>query len=250
MLQSIYDSGMADLIYRNYWILTIPTALGISLFLGWKYGVNAKKTIPVVVIVFLAESAITSLLFQIPLYMRGSGVSSVVRAFVYLPLIALLCAKLFKVPWRTVCDTIAPGICAAQGVGSSACIFTGCCHGYPLAYGIYNPVYEMKLFPVQLCETGTSLLIAFYLIILAKEKNYTSDGKSYPLMLMLFGTARFMWEFFRNNTKVLWGCSDVALHSLFMIFVGAAAYMYLKKKTTSERLVQKGSGYHEKQIVQ
>jgi len=249
MLQSLYDSGTAELIYANYWIITVPTILGLSIFLGHKYGVKAQKLIPTVAVVFLAESAITSLLFQIPLYVRGGGVSSVVRTFIYLPLVALLCAKVFKVQWGTLCDIIAPGLCAAQGVGSSACIFTGCCHGYPFAYGIYNPVYKMRLFPVQLCETGTSLLIAFYLIVLAREKNYMSDGKSYPLMLMMFGTVRFMWEFFRNNTKVLWGCSDVALHSLFMIFVGAAAYMYLKRQnktqSSSVGFEHKGSGYHE-----
>lgn len=249
MLQSLYDSGAAELIYDNYWILTVPTILGISLFLGRKYGIKAKMLIPTVAIVFLAELVITSLLFQIPIYVRGSGVSSVVRAFIYLPFVALLCAKAFKIQWGSLCDIIAPCICAAQGVGSSACIFTGCCHGYPFAYGIYNPVYKMRLFPVQLCETGTSLLIAIYLIVLAMEKNYNSDGKSYPLMLMLFGMSRFMWEFFRDNTKVLWECSDVALHSLFMIFVGAAAYMYLdrqnKTRNSSIGFGHKGSGYHE-----
>lgn len=234
MLQSLYYSGMADLIYGYYWILTGPIFLGISLFLGHKYGIKIIKIIPIVAIVFGVESMITSLLFQIPLHVRGGGVLSVVRAFIYLPLVALLCAKLFKIRWGTLCDTIAPGICAAQGVGSSACIFTGCCHGYPFAYGIYNPAYGMRLFPVQLCEMGTSLLIAVYLIVLAKEKNYVSDGKSFPLMLMMFGTARFMWEFFRNNTKILWGCSDVALHSLFMVIVGAAAYMYLKKQSETK----------------
>lgn len=242
MLQSFYDSGIADLIYGNYWIITVPTIMGISLFLGRKYGIKAKKIIPTVMIVLLGESIITWLLFQIPLYVRGEGVSSVVRTFVYLPLVAFLCARLFNIRWETLCDIIAPGICAAQGMGSSACIFTGCCHGYPFTYGIYNPVYEMRVFPVQLCETGTSLLIASYLIVLAKEKGYISDGKSYPLMMMLFGTARFVWEFFRNNTKVLWGCSDVAFHSLFMIFIGAMVYVYLKKQDkvdiiTSERLV-------------
>lgn len=230
MLQSLYDSGAANLIYSNYWILTGATLLAISLFLGHKYGIKTIKVISTVVIVFGAQSAITSLLFQIPLHIRGGGVSSVVRAFVYMPLVALLCAKVFKVKWGTLCDILAPSICAAQGVGSSACIFTGCCHGYPFAYGIYNPAYEMRLFPVQLCETGTSLLIAFYLIVLTKEKNYVPDGKSFPLMLILFGIARFMWEFFRNNTKVLWGCSDVALHALFMAIVGTVVYVYLIKR--------------------
>ena len=230
MLQSLYDSGAADLIYGNYWILTVPTLLSISLFLGRKYGIGAKKIIPIVAIVFFSQSALTSLLYQIPLHTRGGGVSSVVRAFVYLPLVLLLCSKLFKIKWGTVCDIIAPGICAAQGVGSSACIFTGCCHGYPFAYGIYNPAYGIRLFPVQLCETGTSLLIAFYLIMRARESNYATNGKSFPIMLMLFGTARFMWELFRNNTKILWGCSDVGLHALFMVLVGAVAFIFLSLK--------------------
>ena len=236
MLKSIYDSGMADWIYSNYWILTAPTFLGISLFLGKKYDISVKKLIPIAVIVFLAESGLTSLLYQVPVYVRGSGVSSVVRAFVYLPLVMLVCAKLFKISWADLCDVIAPGICAAQGVGSSACVFTGCCHGYPSAFGIYNPVYEMKLFPVQLCETGTSLLIAVYLIMLAKEKNYKTDGKTYPLMMIMFGIVRFMWEFFRNNTKVLWGCSDVAFHGLFMSMVGVFVYSYIARKRRNKKL--------------
>ena len=230
MLQSLYDSGAADLIYGNYWIFTVPTLLSVSLLLGRKYGVGIKKLIPIVAIVYFSQSALTSLLYQIPLYTRGGGVSSVVRAFVYLPLVLLLCAIIFRVKWGTVCDIIAPGICAAQGVGSSACIFTGCCHGYPFAHGIYNPAYGIRLFPVQLCETGTSLLIAFYLIVWARESNYATNGKSFPIMLMLFGTARFMWEFFRNNTKILWGCSDVGLHALFMVLVGAVAFICLSLK--------------------
>lgn len=234
MLRYLYNSGAADLIYSNFWVLTAPTLLGISLFLGRKYGISAKKIIPITAIVFLAQSALTSLLYQVPLHVRGGGISSVVRAFVYLPLVLLLCSKLFKVKWGTLCDIMAPGICAAQGVGSSACIFTGCCHGYPFTYGIYNPVYEMKLFPVQLCETGTSLLIALYLIMRAKERHYESDGRTFPLMLILFGTARFMWEFFRNNTKVLWKCSDVGLHALFMVIVGAAVLIFMMLKSKSQ----------------
>lgn len=245
MLQFLYDSGAADLIYGNYWVFTAPTLLSITLFLGRKYGIGAKKLIPITAIVFWAQSALTSLLFQVPLHVRGGGVSSVVRAFVYLPLVLLLCSKLFKVKWGALCDIIAPGICAAQGIGSSACIFTGCCHGYPFAYGIYNPVYEMRLFPVQLCETGTSLLIALYLILRTKEHHYETDGRSFPLMLMLFGIARFMWEFFRNNTKVLWKCSDVGLHALFMVIVGAAVYVYMilksKTQTIPSQKILKGS---------
>lgn len=232
MLQSLYDSGAADLIYYVVWVLAVLLWTCISLYCGRKYGEGVKKLLPVAAIVLVAQLAITWLLYQMTLYVRGSGVLSVVRSLVYLPLVLLLCSKLFKIKWGTLCDIVAPGICAAQGVGSAACIFTGCCHGYPFVYGIYNPVYEMRMFPVQLCEMGTSLLIAFYLIVRAKESNYTTDGKSFPFMLMLFGTARFMWEFFRNNTKILWRCSDVGLHALFMVLVGAVAFicLYFKDK--------------------
>ena len=67
-----------------------------------------------------------------------------------------------------------------------------------------------------------------------KKKNYRSDGLAYPLMLMLFGYSRFLLEFLRDNHKVVFGVSTLALHALFMALVGTAAYVTIQEKLTKK----------------
>ena len=47
---------------------------------------------------------------------------------------------------------------------------------------------------------------------------------------MLFGYSRFLLEFLRDNRKVMFGVSTLAIHALFMALVGTAVYVTIKEK--------------------
>ena len=158
------------------------------------------------------------------------GGNNIVRGFIYIPLIAFPVAKILKISWLKMCDFIAPCVCLTHGISHIGCIFVGCCEGYPSGFGLYNYRYGDPLFPVQLFESLTALVIFVALVYWNKKSNYNTHGKSFPIMLILFGSTRFMWEFARNNEKILLGCSSLAFHALFMVIVGGIVFYYLFQK--------------------
>ena len=54
-------------------------------------------------------------------------------------------------------------------------------------------------------------------------------------MLILFGSTRFILEFFRDNNKVFLGLSDLALHALFMTIVGISVYTAIIAKENEKK---------------
>jgi len=55
-------------------------------------------------------------------------------------------------------------------------------------------------------------------------------------MLIMFGVTRFILEFFRDNEKILLGCSSLSFHALFMALVGGVAMIviFAKKRKNSK----------------
>ena len=68
----------------------------------------------------------------------------------------------------------------------------------------------------------------------AKKRNYVPDGLEYPVMLVLFGSTRFLFEFLRDNEKMFWGISNLAIHALFMFVVGIIWIIVAKKKSETK----------------
>ncbi|MBO4698723.1 prolipoprotein diacylglyceryl transferase [bacterium] len=155
-----------------------------------------------------------------------------VRAVVFIPAaIYLLCLSVDMSFTKTM-DFLAPCAALHHGIAHVFCIFNGCCHGYPSTFGIWNNRQQDYLFPVQLFESATSLLIFWYMIRYAKKKNYKVHGISYAQYLFLFGLTRTFWEFFRNNTRIRWQISVFQYYS-FAAFVFGVIWLgvtfYLKK---------------------
>ena len=89
--------------------------------------------------------------------------------------------------------------------------------------------FNTYLYPIQIVEAIVAFIIAIIIIKRNKKREYIPDGKSYPLMLILFGATRFILEFFRNNKKIVLGLSAFSFHSLFMMIVGIIVYLYIAK---------------------
>ena len=96
---------------------------------------------------------------------------------------------------RDTLDSITPGLIILSVCGKIGCHFAGCCYGIECSWGIELP-YGSRLFPVQLCEAATLLLIliANYYI---KQSKFFRRGMATPLVAAMYLFARFCWEFLR-----------------------------------------------------
>lgn len=231
MIQYFYEIGISSLIYRLFFFLGYVGVLLIDLYMGKKHNIPVWKVIVFTLTVYIGGFALMYLLAWAETGFKSFGANNIVRIFVYMPLIAIVVCKIMKLDVKVMCDCIAPCICINHGIAHLGCIFAGCCHGYPCSFGYYNPMLGVTTFPIQLIEALFALLIVVVLLIIAKKDNYRGRGWLYPLMLVLYGSTRFAFEFLRDNTKILFGCSALSFHALFMAIVGAVWLIIIKKRS-------------------
>lgn len=234
IIRTIAENGQGKLFYDIFFALGFVSVFIFCFVLGKKYKIATKKIVFMVLTVYPISVVWMFIMPWMESGFRHFGANNIVRVFVYIPLIAYPVAKRLKIEWSRMCDLLAIGPVAVHGISHFGCIFFGCCYGYPSSWGIYNPVKEQILFPSQPFEALTAVLIIIILLVRAKKKNYVSDGLAYPIMLILFGSTRFIWEFFRDNEKLWLGCSSFSFHALFMMIAGIIAYVIIKRKQLSK----------------
>lgn len=228
LMQSIYISGWGKTISDGILLANFVVQFLFLLKHRHKYGITVKQVLGIELIVYPA-SLLT--MYMLAWFENGSwGGFNIVRVFVYVPLYALLTQKLIKVPFGKYVDFLAPSIMLNKVVGHIACPFTGCCHGYPCSWGIWNPETGTNLFPNQWLECVVSLGILLFLLRYAKKQQYRGTGMVYANMLCMYGLARFLMEYLRDNVKLIMGISNLAFHALFMAVVGTIWYFVLVEK--------------------
>lgn len=228
LIELIFNAGLSSVFYFGFHILGYLAVLFFNIWYGKKYNIKPWKAVVTTIIVYAITYVWIYIQFWIESGFKNFGGNNIVRGFIYIPLIALPVARALKISWKRMCDFIAPCVCVSHGISHIGCIFEGCCKGFPSSWGIYNPWDKITLFPIQLFESITALLIVVVIVCQAKRKNFVSDGKSFPVMLIAFGGTRFLFEFARNNEKILLGCSSLAFHALFMVLIGVAVLLYIK----------------------
>lgn len=230
LIRLIFDADLSNTFYDMFFMLGfVSVTLGLLLYGNqmdislWKIAVIVCTVYPIVVLwmftMFWMESGFTSW-----------GGNNIVRIFVYVPLVGWPVAKLLKLNIKKAMALLSFGPLLVHGISHFGCVFAGCCQGYPTSVGIYNPIYDDIRFPIQPIEALTAVAIVVFLLLRAKKKHYEPDGYEYPLMLILFGSTRFVFEFFRDNDKIFWGISNLAIHALFMFVVGLIWIIYYDKK--------------------
>ena len=221
---------------NTYYLFHVIGFIATVLYLIWvlpKYGVKLLNGLEVVACTYLTSYALMLVLFWI---ITGEfGGQNVIRVFLFVPLILLLYAKTFDVDYKKSLDFAAPVLCIAQTFGKIGCTISGCCESFwEVPWGVYNPDTETRLFPVQICEGVTALVIAIAVIIIASRKNFKCGGRTMAWMWVMFGPTRVIWEFFRANEKLFWGLSELALWSIALTVAGVIWLVLNKKKGEKE----------------
>ena len=221
MPETIWLFGRSVSIYYLWWFIAIAIALllGVSLAKDFNYSPYSAFTYTVVALLFdYLLIWITSKIF---------GGFNLVRSVSVLPLAYLLEAKVFGKPFRELTDFLSPLGVTCFGITHFGCMFPGCCHGYPSPWGIYSNVAETVCFPVQPIEAVVSLGIGGLMYYMVKQKK--QKGLLVFWMMTLFGSTRFILEFFRDNEKVFLNISELALHALLTFIVGVVMLVVLKR---------------------
>lgn len=219
-------------LYNLFLGLGVAALLLFLAFISKKYGMPRWKAFVAGVLLYAVGYVLMKVLYWVSTGFKSFGAGSSVRIYVWIPLFIWLFSKPLKYRWQDMCDMIGPGFIVSMFVMRFGCIFAGCCHGYPTDswIGIYNAVVNGYVFPVQIFEILTLLLIAVVLISRMIRQRYQTKGELYPLMLILYGSTRFFWEFFRDNRKILLQISGMAFHALFACLVGIAWYLSVRER--------------------
>ena len=234
-----YDMGYTRTIYLGSHLIAFFLQLLFLILYRKRYGFTAKRAALVYLVtnsfVFLSIYVIT----WIELGFKGWGATHFIRIVMWMPLLMLPFAKLFKIEPGRFFDFFAPSYAVSFPLGHIGCAFAGCCYGFPCDWGIYNPVFHKLLFPVQFVECIFSLLIWLYLLYYARRHNYESKGKVLALFILLTGLGRVITEFLRDSERLFLDISDRAVWAflafvsgLFMFFLISRREKNLKAKET------------------
>ena len=234
LIRLVADKGLTGTVYDTFFALGFVSVYMFVVLYGRKMGISVWKSTVTVLIVYPVVVFWMFIMFWIESGFKTWGGNNIVRVFVYVPVVSYPVAKLLKISWKDINSPLALGPVSVHAVSHFGCMFSGCCMGYPSTWGLYNITTEDIRFPSQPIEAILAWIIIFYLLARGKKRNYVADGREYPIMLVLFGSTRFLCEFLRDNEKLWLGCSGLAFHALFMFVVGLIALIVINKREKNE----------------
>lgn len=236
MIKNIYEAGLSQHFYYAFFCIGIIAAYVFLVWYGRKIALKAFKVIiavalgsvGVLCIMGLSQKALIPLEHKIPI--MNSYLNNMGRAFIFVPLVAIIVSVVLKISWAKVCNLYSFTQTIIWGFASLGCLFADCCKGYPCEWGIYNAITEIRLFPTQIINSVALLSVAVLIYLRCKKRAYVPDGKEYPLMLIFVGAIRFFTEFLMDNSKIVLGLSSLSFDALIMCAVGIALYVLIGKK--------------------
>ena len=229
LIHAVVDAGKGELFYNIFFALGFVVVIIYTLLNCKNYKISRGKGLLFSFCVYTVTVLWMFFLYWMESGFKNWGGNNIVRIFIWIPVVAYPFCKWMKIDWVSACEFLAPCAAMVQGISHYGCIFRGCCCGYPFEHGIWNPALNINTFPTQPIEACVAVAVVIYVLIRQRKLNYAPDGLTYPIMLMLFGYSRFFLEFLRDNDKIIFGISNLAIHALIMGLVGTAVYFTVKE---------------------
>ena len=260
-------------LYNLMIILSYIALFPFNMFIyGKKFGYTKLKSFLLTAVAIVVLAFLMFFLAWAENGFKSFGDQNVVRVYPFAILIFMLEAKIFNMDFRQLCDYHALWPQLNYFISHIGCIFAGCCHGFRYLPGTagYKVAQALNflnvlpdtdnMMPQQLYEAFSAGLIFFVLYFVAKKHNFNLGGRLLFIMLTVYGTQRFFWEFLRDNAKVIvfgpmqgvesgtFGISSLALYSVAMVIEGiiflVAFHIIDKKKAdggTDNRLASRAA---------
>lgn len=151
-----------------------------------------------------------------------------------------------KIPFFRVTDIMAPSVAAGVFITRIGCFLSGCCFGNPTSCstGVVFPAGSpaghchpgVDIHPTQIYSSLYGLIIFLILILLDRKKHF--DGFLFSWLCILYGTARFIVDFFRyyeDSAIVAGGFTDNQVISIALILFGAV-YLIVGRAKEARRV--------------
>ena len=175
--------------------------------------------------VFIAWDYYKDNLLEIPMLQKGGLAWQ--GGFLGGTLAGVWFARRRKLSLRPLLDLAAPYIALGQSIGRIGCFFNGCCFGKPVAWGIYFPTHQARLYPTQLFET-VGLFVIFLILKYAQKKPHQA-GFIFIFYLWLAAIERFIVEFYRADHDLLWLGLSLAQYVALAVFTAGLVLMKVFK---------------------
>lgn len=200
-----------------FWII-IGAMVGGKIFFIW-FNYDA----------FAASSLIEKIRFGFVFY--GGFIGSTIAAVIWL--------KKYKKPLLPAIDFLAVPCALGHAIGRIGCFLAGCCYG-KIAHNFLGVKYtdpeslvpahlhDVSLYPVQLMETVSLLILAAILYRFYKKPH--KNGVIFAGYLLGYGIIRFILEYFRFDDRGagLFGLSPSQIIAVIMIT--AAVFLFARKE--------------------
>lgn len=149
----------------------------------------------------------------------GGLIGAVISGFAFI--------KIKRMPVLETLDLLAPYAALAQAIGRIGCFFNGCCYGIESKWGVYSSVFARTLFPSQLLDSLTLLLIFAVLRLLPGKRR---AGEIVCFYLILASLQRFFLEFVRGDVRPFYfSLSIFQWISLGLFLLGLVLYFFVRK---------------------
>lgn len=220
LIMAIDDTGYRGWIYQG-WIVVVYIVVAVfNLFWRRHYDYKWFRTLLITLACLLSFDLLLMLVGWALTGFDTFGMKDYVAGCLFVPLLVMAFSKVFKDDWRRMLDFMTPGYMLALVMIKISCCFAGCCFSFPMAHGMWNPIFEQYLFPLQIVEGVVALLLTVVLMHIAKKRDYRVTGNLYAWLLILYGGTRFFLEFARVNVKVVAGISVYGFWALLTLLVG------------------------------
>lgn len=244
----------------SMYVLGYFAALAISLCLREKYQMSRLRVFLYSLTIFYGFfcAILGGKIFSISMQLRGmsgGSSSSIFGAVVFTPLLEIMTIAVEKavrnlvakkrdkplpaVSIRRTLDMLTPNIFMILLFGKLRCAWAGCCFGFPCNWGLHSPFLKTTVFPVQLFEAATTLLILL-ICYKTKESAFFRRGMAYPLTAAFYCVARFGWEFARyylpENRNFWLGLTFWQWACIFVFVCSIISIIWLYKTKPSEPL--------------
>lgn len=149
---------------------------------------------------------------------------------------ALVYLRVKKIPFMKVADICSLSIASGVFFTRIGCFLSGCCFGKPTECGLGLVFPEvspagyaypgMHVHPTQLYSSFYGLVIFLAILLFERRKGF--EGSSFALMLILYGIARLIVDYFRfyEESAMLWGrIVDNQVISIALVAAGTVIFI-------------------------
>ena len=202
----------ADKAYYSMYIIGFAIMMAYSVVRCKKYYVSRLRAVIYTLLTYfygVGGAMIMGRIYTAIAAARGSGDESKVAIFgavIFTPLFLIISMmienlgrrlmKKDKISMRDTMDLLTPGIFIILTCAKFGCALIGCCHGIGCSFGVYHPDLHMYVFPVQICEV-VSMMLMLYFVSQLESRGKLSRGEKYLVTAGIYSIIRFIWEFFR-----------------------------------------------------